>query len=141
MIPLSRRAAHKRLETTLLSYSRQSLPRPARLYSTPTNRANAQAFDLSASGTPSQLPDFIPATTKHAANLHEDPSTSDMDSFLRIRTPFTVLPTPLPQDRYSAENDYYFAGSSTRDIVAVMDACLHNGYDVPRAKLIFDKLR
>ena len=38
MIPLSTRAVRKKTESTLLSYSRQCLSRPARLHSTPTKR-------------------------------------------------------------------------------------------------------
>lgn len=52
-----------------------------------------------------------------------------------------MLPPPLPDDRSSATNDLYFLDSPTQDLLAVIDACLHNLYDVPRAKQIFDRLR
>jgi DNA-directed RNA polymerase len=64
-----------------------------------------------------------------------------MNGFLKRRTPYTILPTPLPDDRASALNNFYFTDSPTQDQLAVMDACLHNLYDVPRAKQIFDQLR
>jgi len=64
-----------------------------------------------------------------------------MHTFLRTRTPYTILPPPLPEDRYSGLNDLFYTDSPTRDLIAIMDACLHNGYDVLRAKKIFDNLR
>ncbi|KAI0063332.1 DNA/RNA polymerase [Artomyces pyxidatus] len=64
-----------------------------------------------------------------------------MGSFLQTRTPFTVLPTPLPQDQQSSADNAFFTDSSTCDLLAVMDACLHNAYDVPRAKEIFEEMR
>lgn len=64
-----------------------------------------------------------------------------MNGFLRRRTPYTILPTPLPDDRASALNSFYFTDSPTQDQLAVIDACLHNLYDVPRAKQIFEQLR
>jgi len=144
MIPLSTRAARKKTETTLLSYSRQRLPRPARLYSTPTKRASAPAFDTITPSLSDTYPAFLPAHPKFVestGSIQGDSSTSDMHTYLRTRTPYTILPPPLPQDKHSGLNDYYYIDSPTRDIIAVMDACLHNGYDVPRAKAIFDDLR
>lgn len=144
MIPLSTRAVRKKTETTLLSYSRQRLPRPARLYSTPTKRASSPAFDAITPSLPDSYPAFLPAHPRLADSAgapQDDPNTSDMRSFLRTRTPYMVLPPPLPQDKRSKLNDFYYTDSPTRDLIAVMDACLHNGYDVPRAKEIFDDLR
>ena len=100
MIP---RASTRRLETTLKAYSRQRLPRPARL-------SGAVAF-------------------------------KDMQEFLQRPLPYTILPPPLPDDRKSALNTFLFTDSPTQDQLAVMDACLHNLYDVPRAKQVFERLR
>ena len=144
MIPLSTRAARRKTESTLLSYSRQRLPRPARLYSTPTKRANAPALDAVAPSIPDAYPAFLPAHPRlpeSMGNVQGDPGTSDMHTFLRNRTPYTILPAPLPQDKHSELNDLLYTDSPTQDLIAVMDACLHNGYDVPRAKEIFDNLR
>ncbi|KAI9511241.1 DNA/RNA polymerase [Russula earlei] len=143
MIPLTTRAARKKTETTLLSYSRQCLPRPARLYSTPTKRARAPALDAIPSAIPQAFPAFLPALPKLAdpQGALQDHNTSDMHGFLRTRTPYTILPPPLPRDKHSGLNDLLYPDSPTRDLLAVMDACLHNGYDVPRAKEIFDNLR
>lgn len=144
MIPLSTRAARKKTESTLLSYSRQRLPRPARLYSSPTKRASAQAFDTLASPIPDSYPAFLPAHAKlpdATGNVTENTSTNDMHTFLRSRTPYTILPPPLPRDKDSELNDLLYTDSATQDRISVMDACLHNCYDVPRAKEIFDSLR
>jgi len=135
MIPLQR-STKKSLETTLLSYSRQALPRPARLYSTPSaTRRNAYL----AQSLPAQpeLPPYIP--TPKGQN---DVTISEgVHGFLKRNTSFTILPTPLPTDYNSRLNDLYFSDSPTQDLVAVIDACLHNLYDVPRAKQIFEGLR
>lgn len=65
----------------------------------------------------------------------------ELQQFLARRPQFTMLPTPLPNDRTSALNEFYFPDSPTQDLVAVMDACLHNLYDVPRATQIFENMR
>lgn len=144
MIPLSTRLARKKTESALLSYSRQRLPRPARFYSSPTKRASAQGFDPVASSVPDSYPAFLPAHPKLAdptGNVTDNPNTSDMHTFLRSRTPYTILPPPLPLDKNSGLNDLLYTDSPTQDLISVMDACLHNCYDVPRAKEIFDDLR
>ena len=64
-----------------------------------------------------------------------------MQGFLRLRAPYTILPTPLPDDLTSELNELYFTDSPTQDQLAVIDACLHNLYDVPRAKAILNRLR
>lgn len=135
MIPL-RRSTQKSLETTLLSYSRQALPRPARLYSTPsTARRNAYL----AQSLPAQ-PELPPYMSK-PKSLDDIRVSEEMQRFFKRDTPYTVLPTPLPSEHSSPLNDLYFTDSPTLDLVAVIDACLHNFYDVPRAKQIFDTLR
>jgi DNA-directed RNA polymerase, mitochondrial len=144
MIPLSTRLARKKTESALLSYSRQRLPRPARLYSSPTKRASALAFDAVSSSIPESYPAFLPAHPKFVdptGNVQDNPDASDMNTFLRSRTPYTILPPPLPQDKDSELNDLLYTDSPTQDLLSVMDACLHNCYDVPRAKGIFDDLR
>ena len=136
MIPL-RRSTKKSLETTLLSCSRQALPRPARLYSTPsTARRNAH---LAQSLPPQpELPPYMSKSTGQADAIGPE----DMHSFLRRNTPYTLLPTPLPTDQHSSYlNDLYFTDSTTQDSLAVIDACIHNHYDIPRAKQVFETLR
>lgn len=135
MIPL-RRSTTKCLETTLLSYSRQALPRPARLYSTPST---ARKSAYLAQSLPAQ-PGLPPYMSKSKGQ--EDATTpEDMHNFLKRNASYTVLPTPLPIDQNSPLNDLYFTDSPTQDLFAVIDACLHNFYDVPRAKHIFETLR
>ncbi|KAJ2915358.1 hypothetical protein MD484_g5087, partial [Candolleomyces efflorescens] len=128
----------RRLETTLL-LSRQSLPRPARLvprsYSTPSKPAQSPATATAAQPLPSHdYPPYLPPSA---------PSTSTANQFLRPflqRTQsFTILPAPLPQDEH--KNDPVFTDTVTQDKLAVMDACLHNLYSVPRAKTLFNRLR
>ncbi|KAJ7482195.1 DNA/RNA polymerase [Mycena galericulata] len=64
-----------------------------------------------------------------------------LQNFLERQTSYAILPTPLPLDCTSEANDYWFSDSTTQELMAVMDACLHDLYDVPRAKGIFDRLR
>lgn len=138
MIPLTRRAAPRKLETALLSYSRQSLPRPARLYSTPTRRNEAQVIqnDLS-----SPAGDFPPFASSHLSQNTGDDRNAELHSFLRRQLPYTFVPTPLPTDTHSPLHDYYFPDTKTQDALAVIDACLHGNYDVPRAQYVFSQLR
>ncbi|KAL0574450.1 DNA-directed RNA polymerase [Marasmius crinis-equi] len=100
------------------SVSRQSLPRPARLYSTPSKRANAPAL-----------------ATQQAP--HPD---YQMEGYLAVPPKFTFLPSPLP-DSTSSHRPLWFTDSSTQDQLAIINACLHQYFDVPRAKSIFDRLR
>jgi DNA-directed RNA polymerase len=135
MIPL-RRSTTKSLGSTLLSYSRQALPRPARLYSTPSvSRRNASL----AQSLPAQpeLPPYMSKPTGQTDAI----SCEDMGSFLKGNTSYTLLPTPLPPNHNSHLNDLYFTDTLTQDSLAVIDACLHNLYDIPRAKQIFETLR
>ena len=74
----------------------------------------------------------------------EKPSSSihsEMHDFLSRRAPYTILPAPAPAGSASAADDIFFTDSPTQDQVAIMDACLHGLYDVPRAKGIFERLR
>lgn len=135
MIPL-RRSTTKSLGTTLLSYSRQALPRPARLYSTPST-ARRNAFLAESLPAQPELPPYMskPATKDGASEVE------DIHKFLRRDAHYTLLPTPLPSNHKSHLNDFYFPDSPTQDSLAVIDACLHNHHDVPRAKQIFETLR
>lgn len=76
-----------------------------------------------------------------AARLAGAVAFNDMQGFLQRQLPWTILPPPLPDDRKSALNTFLFTDSPTQDQFAVMDACLHNLYDVPRAKQVFERLR
>ncbi|KAF9463341.1 hypothetical protein BDZ94DRAFT_1148095, partial [Collybia nuda] len=135
MIP---RAA-QRLETTLLS-SRQSLPRPFRLYSTPSKRVNAAL--ATAQVHRQDYPNFLQTPTPETPlEVRNDTLGNELEGFLKRRIPYTILPTPLPSGRSSDINDLWYTDSPTQDLLAVMDACLHNMYDVPRAKNIFDRMR
>ena len=128
---LSRSA--RKLETTLLSCSRQSLPRPARLYSTPTKRANAPG--LATASAPS--PEAFPAYMAPEGNSWQH----QMEDFLRRQTPYTILPTPSPAAKTKELQAMLITDSATQDLISIVGACLHNLYDVPRAKQVFDDLR
>lgn len=134
MIP---RTSARRLETTLVSCSRQSLPRPSRFYSTPTKKTNAPAF-AQASLPSTDYVSYMPPPLEKVTN---ESIQTDLQGFLKRRPQFTMLPTPLPDDKSSALNDFYFPDSPTQDSLAIMDACLHNLYDVPRAKQVFENMR
>ncbi|EIW56832.1 uncharacterized protein TRAVEDRAFT_127839, partial [Trametes versicolor FP-101664 SS1] len=130
MIPLTRRNAAR--GASLVSYTRQSLPRPARLYSTPTKRLDAEAVP-SPAGLSMEYPPFMPSSS---SSIH-----NDMHGFLRRPAQYTILPTPLPADAADETHQHLFTDSPTQDRIAVMDACLHDLHDVPRAKEIFELLR
>jgi DNA-directed RNA polymerase len=127
MIP---RTARK-WETALLSYSRQSLPRPARLYSTATKFATSIPHP--------DYPAFLSPQERPTDDI--SPLSGSIQGFLQRRVPYTLLPTPLPDDKSSAINDFYFTDSPTQDSLAIIDACLHNLYDVPRARQVFERVR
>ncbi|KAG5651535.1 hypothetical protein H0H81_008297 [Sphagnurus paluster] len=132
--------AVSRLETTLLS-SRQSLPRPARLYSTPSKIASAPALATAQVSQP-HYPSFL---NQPQADSPLEPRKvtleNELASFLQRSAPYTILPTPLPSDRSSPLHEAFYPDSGTQDLLSVMDACLHNLYDVSRAKDIFERLR
>lgn len=147
MIP---RAAHRleaalrleRLETTL-SLSRQRLPRPARLYTTPSKSARAPGLAQAPAQLPSQdYPGFLSQPPKEYTPQSRTASLGDeIGGFLHRRIPYTILPAPLPNDRSSDQNEHWYTDSRTQELLGVMDACLHNLYDVPRAKHIFEGIR
>ncbi|KAI0776637.1 DNA/RNA polymerase [Trametes elegans] len=78
-----------------------------------------------------------PSPSEPGSSIHKD-----MHSFLRRRTQYTVLPTPMPADLVrSGQEQPLLTDTPTQDLVAVMDACLQHLHDVPRAKEIFERLR
>lgn len=65
-----------------------------------------------------------------------------MSAFLRRQPTFTVLHPPLPDDvEKDQDHEEHFMDSNTADLLAVIDACLHNLHDVRRARDIFERLR
>ena len=143
MIPLTRRTTSRGIGSTLLSYSRQSLPRPERFLSTTAWRQQSAAL-ASAS---------IPASDDHV--LHVKPTNlqngsqvaggserkESMGEFLQRQTSYTILPTPVPADVHDPLNALVFPSTPVQDSLSVIDACLHNCYDVNRAQYVFDRLR
>ncbi|PPQ83911.1 hypothetical protein CVT25_000656 [Psilocybe cyanescens] len=130
MIPRTAR----RLEATLLS-ARQSLPRPARLYSTPSKRHNAPATATATIPTLDPYPPFLPQNTPQPSPYNE------IHAFLSRGMPLTLLPTPEPGTSVSAEAERWFVDSRSLDMAGIIDACLHNLHDVNRAHEVFQRLR
>ncbi|KLO16665.1 DNA/RNA polymerase [Schizopora paradoxa] len=137
MIPLTRRTT-SRVFAPSFSCARQRLPRPARLYTTPTRRTDAPAFATAHAVPKETYPAYMPPQRQQESAVNND---EGVDAFLSQHAPYTLIPTPLPADRSSRLNDFYFTDSSTQDALSVIDACLHNTYDVPRAKAVFKHLR
>ncbi|KAG6872157.1 hypothetical protein C0995_012475 [Termitomyces sp. Mi166 len=135
------RRTARRLETTLL-LSRQSLPRPARLYSTPTRKTSAPALATAGRAPEPDFPSFLsqPQSEPVLQPRRLDLPT-ELSHFLQRPVSYTFLPAPLPSDRSSPTHDLYYPDTATQDLLSIMDACLHNLYDVSRARGIFDRLR
>lgn len=53
----------------------------------------------------------------------------------------TFMPPPLPEDSRKGSDATFFPDTAQQDLRAVMNACLHAGYDVRRALAIFDEMR
>jgi hypothetical protein len=73
-----------------------------------------------------------------------EPEPPLLDNFRDLRGPefLTVLPTPLPVSEQAAvEHQRYFPDSGVMARVAIVDACLTNFHDVPRAESLFAELR
>ncbi|KAF6749610.1 mitochondrial RNA polymerase [Ephemerocybe angulata] len=143
---LSRTA--RRLETTLL-LSRQSLPRPARLsprhYSAPSKPAHHPAAATATQPSPAyEYPAYFPhasssSSTEPAPSGSTAHNSDLVNSFLQRQARFTILPAPLPKG--DKGEDPIFTDTLTQDKLAVMDACLHNHYNVSRARTLFNGLR
>ncbi|KAI0087671.1 hypothetical protein BDY19DRAFT_892160, partial [Irpex rosettiformis] len=131
MIPLSRRSTSR-----VFSCSRQALPRPARFYSTPTRRVDSPALSTSAPPATNDYPGFMPQDGAPRGHSYEE-----MRRFLNEDRRYTILPTPLPQTDHSDLDDHYFPETYMQDQISIIDACIRNGYDVPRAKEIFERVR
>ena len=72
------------------------------------------------------------------------PAPLRLTSFKDLRGPnfLTVLPTPLPVgEQDEAEHQRYFPDSNSMALVAIVDACLSNFHDIPRAQSLFADLR
>lgn len=139
MIPLARRSTRKfstrKFETTLLSYSRQSLPRPYRLYSTPTKSAHAQAMPASF-GLQAEPPlPYLPPSLERELS-----KTKQMTGYLHEHQDLTILPTPLPADSEDAAT-MIFPDTTVQNTISIVEACVHNLHDVPRARTVFERLR
>ena len=142
MIPLSRKTSSRKLASTLWACSRQNLPRPHRLYATASKIAQSPATATAAlpgSGGYAQLMRTPPPS--RPVEQSAQGRSSNVEVFLQNPIPFTLLPTPLPDDIAPSFSSMYFTDSGTQDSLAVIFACLHNCYDVPRAQHIFNRIK
>ncbi|KAI0340467.1 DNA/RNA polymerase [Trametopsis cervina] len=137
MIPITKRSAPRVLRALC---ARQALPRPARFYSSPSKSAQAPAL-ASAPLPTSEYPAYMSTPQKPKSDQEEQYGLQEMLDFLTREQQYTVLPTPLPENERSTLNDMYFPETPMQDQVSIIDACLYNGYDVPRAKEIFERIR
>ncbi|KAF5347347.1 hypothetical protein D9756_009879 [Leucocoprinus leucothites] len=133
--------AARRLETSLL-LSRQALPRPARLYSSPSRPTNSPGLAAQQVLPQVPYPAFlnVKQTSRTETEEREQRRLTDLERFLVRDRTFTVLPPPPPATTVPEENAW-FTDTSTQESMSIMDACLHNLYDVGRAKAIFSQLR
>jgi DNA-directed RNA polymerase len=134
--------AAQRLETTLL-LSRQALPRPARLYSTPSRPAKAQGLAAVEHIRPDiSYPGFLRQPSPSSRPIDEERILNSLERFLARDRTYTVLPTPQPpESELTKHGETWFSDTATQESMSIMDACLHNLYDVSRAKIIFNQLR
>lgn len=131
MNPLLQGPSSIRLDGSFLRLCRRARRTPARqisAHSASRAPALAQAVQVSQPG---------PSTPQADEALSEN-----IRSFFRRSHPYVVIPTPVPYgEETSSSHDYYFPDSPTQDMLAILDTCLHEAYDVPRAKYVFEMLR
>ena len=135
------------------SVSRQRLPRPARLYSSSSKRNEAPATATAQTTPPPDFPPFDPnffapgssttsSTSPSPYELAGTPLSNLILEFLDRKPRLTILPTPLPPGSPSVEGyDQWFKDSKSQDMAGIIDACLYNLVDVPRAQKVFERLR
>jgi DNA-directed RNA polymerase len=144
----------RRLEATL-PVSRKRLPRPARLYSfiSRRNEAPATATVTAQTPPPPDFPAFGPDFTTHRSSKTSPTAPSSYEistsplsqlilDYLERKPQLTILPTPIPFGSDTVDGyDQWYKDSKSQDMAGIIDACLHDLYDVPRAKKVFDHLR
>lgn len=117
-----RGARSKAARTTLLSASH------SRFYSRPSKPANAPAFAAHHAHQDLSLPFFNTSPSSSST------TSAEMASFLTREGPYSVLPPPLPTAQPSAatpsattpEPETWYTDTQTQDLLAVINACLHN---------------
>ncbi|KAF8578733.1 DNA/RNA polymerase [Ramaria rubella] len=114
-----------------------SQPRVVRRYSSASKIVEA-AVSLQTTPIRDLPPPFVPAVNSELFPL----TGKSLTSFLRRGTPLTILPIPLPTDSTSNHiNDFFFPDSHSQDLLAIIDTCLNECYDVPRARDVFESMR
>lgn len=64
-----------------------------------------------------------------------------MEDFLKDRPPYTFLPSLRPMDSKTTSNMEWYGDTETQDRLAIIQACLHDQYDVARAENILASIR
>lgn len=109
-----------------------------RSYSAATKRVEAPATATQSTPVNNLPPPFVHAALQEPFPL----SSGHLNAFLRHRAPLTIVPTPLPDDSSSNQlNDLFFPDSRSQDLLAIIDTCLNECYDVPRARDVFESMR
>jgi hypothetical protein len=81
-------------------------------------------------------------TKVKAQRASPTPPRLNIPKDLRAPEFLTVLPTLLPvREQDAAEHQRYFPDSSLMGLMAIVDACLANLHDIPRAQSLFADLR
>jgi DNA-directed RNA polymerase, mitochondrial len=148
MITLTRKVTVRCLDATVPSsspYIRRKTNRTdhdrllaGRRYSSATRRVEAPAIATQSTPVHNLPPPFVPVTLQEPVPL----ASGNLNTFLRHRAPLTILPTPLPDDSPSNQlNDLFFPDSRSQDLLAIIDTCLHECYDIPRARDVFESMR
>ena len=106
-----------------------------RTYSTPTKRVNASAeATMTAPMTSPLPPPFVYKTPREKDVFPLSTST------LTAPRPLTILPGPLPDDPFAQRNQAIYPSPPITRSLAIIDACVYNLHDVPRAKRLFEEL-
>lgn len=135
-------------------------------YSTPSKTVNAAATmtasasvaqDVGIAFSPFGLGSASTGVAQGSAQPVQAPFEERLSNFLANPTPLTVVPQPVQPsprkvwkeqqehltsfDAAAATSANWFTESKTIDMAGIIEACLHNLYDVARAQDVFKRLR
>lgn len=110
----------------------------SRRYSFATKKVEAAATATQTTPIHNPLLPFVVAPVHESVPL----KAKHLNAFLRQRTPLTIIPTPLPCDvPPNHVNNLFFPDTHSQDLLAIIDTCLNECYDVPRARDVFESMR
>lgn len=112
--------------------------RTGRHYASATKRNQIAAAVLQTNLSRNLPPQFVPADIREPYPV----AAKHLSAFLAKTSPLTIIPTPLPDDSSSNElNNFFFPDSRSQDLLAIIDTCLNECYDIPRARDVFESMR